>query len=159
MKKWKIVLGLILATVVVVAVPLTVMAQTPTTPSAASAKRLQGTLALVAPRVVQAGHEMQLTVFLRRNQGPVPGVGIWLVSQDKIAALKQAVQDLKKNGPLNPDQDYSANLGLHANKIGTTGPDGRLQTSVAQPGRYLLVAYKKGYFPDWSLMGVRNTAK
>jgi hypothetical protein len=159
MKKWKIVLGLILALISVVAVPLAVMAQTPTTPGVASAVRLNGALALVAPRVVQAGHDMQLTVFLRSNQEPVSGAGIWLVGKDQVAALKQAIQDLKKNGPLSPDQDYSANLGLQGNKVGTTGADGRLQTSVAEPGRYLLVAYKKGYFPDWSVLGVRNTAK
>jgi hypothetical protein len=157
MKKWKIILAVVLAVCVVTLVPLAVMAQTATTPSPAVRDPLKGGLALVAPRAVKAGQAMQLTVFLRWNQEPVSGVGIWAVSKDKIDAFKQAVQDLRKDTSIQPaDKDYATVLELQAVKLGSTNVEGQLDLTFPDAGQMLLVAFKSGYLPDWSPLAVRN---
>ena len=157
MKKWKIILASILAITVLALVPFTVMAQTQAAPNK---RELKGALALVAPRLAIQGQEMQLTVFQRNNQEPVPGVGIWAVGHDQVEALKQALQDLRKNTSPEANKDYTSVLNtFKAKKLGDTGSEGRLKLTFKENGRFLLVAFKKNYLPDFSPLAVKGLPK
>ncbi len=157
MKRWKLILALILAAAVVVAIPLGVMAQTPTTPGAVTLPVVKGNLVIVAPRAVLSGKEMQLTVFQRNDQATVGDAQVWAVGKDKIEALRQAIQAQMKDTAVKPaDKDYAATIGIYATLIGRTDANGVLKHSFADAGNYWLVTFKKTYRPGFSPLLVRN---
>jgi hypothetical protein len=155
MKKWKIFTAVLLALLVLVATPLTVMAQGQDSTRVPSRLKIKGGLEIVAPRVVLANQEMSLTVFLRYNQTPVTGAAIWAVSRDRIEALKQEIQLLKEKGLANvKDEDYEAVLNIMAVRLGHTDKNGQLTHVFTETGAYALLATKAGYIPDSSVLAV-----
>ena len=158
MKKWKIILASVLAMLVMGIVPLSVMAQTQSTPNTTSTPVFQGGLAIVAPRVVLVGKEMQLTVFLRHNQTPLAGVNVWAVSSNNTAALKAAVKAVRQDTSIKPaDKDYSGVLAqVNAISLGQTQTDGKIIHTFTDVGNYLLVGYEKGHGLDFSALAVRQ---
>jgi hypothetical protein len=157
MKKWKIILSIALATLFLVVTPLAVLAQSDKDKVNTALKEYKGGLAIVAPRVVLAGNEMQLTVFLRVNQESVSRVGVWAVPQANIEKLKNELKTLKQNTGIDAaNKDYEPIIKQYADFLGLTGDKGRLTHTFNKTGNYLLVAYKKGYWPDWSGLAVRS---
>ena len=158
MKKWQIILASLLALLVMVVTPLSIMAAKNINTSENTIKPdIKGALAIVAPRVIQTGSEMSLTVFLRQDQTPVPGVAIWVISKDNIITLKDDIRALKEKGLANiTDEDCQAILKANGDKIGETDGNGKLLNTFNKPGKFVLVAVKNKYIPDFSALVVRS---
>ncbi len=157
MKKWKIILAAVLAVLVLVATPLAIFAQNDSGSAQSKIREFKGGLAPVAPRAVLTGNQMQLTVFLRVNQEPVPDVGIWLVSKENVEILRNELKALRNNAAVNEtDKDYEAIINLHAGFLGRTDNKGRLTHIFDQTGDFALVAFKRGCWPDVSSLAVRE---
>jgi hypothetical protein len=160
MKKWKLILSVVLASLFLVITPLAVFAESGTDNSRTAIKEFKGGLAIVAPRAVPAGQEMQLTVFLRVNQNPVGDVGVWAVPQANIEKLKNEIQALRQDKNLDAaGKNYQPIIEKYAIFLGRTGNNGRLTHTFNEAGNYLLVAYKPGFWPDWSALAVRSIPK
>lgn len=150
MKKWQVIPGIMLALVVSVLAPLTAMAQSSEETTAAARPALKGALAIVAPRAVAVDREMSLGVFLRENQEPVEGAGVWALTKDSAEALRTESETLKGKAVNGEEPDYEALLGGRGSFLGKTGGNGKLLHTFKEAGNYVLAAAKKGYFPDFS---------
>jgi hypothetical protein len=157
MKRWHLLIASILALLVMVVIPMSIAAAgNGETANAASKPELKGALEIVAPLVVYPGKEFSLTVFLRKDQTPVEGVKIWVVSQDKAAVVKEAAKAMKEKGTGKVTVDeFQSVLESNAKKIGDTDVNGKLTATFNETGNYWLVAYKAGYVPDLSALLVR----
>jgi hypothetical protein len=157
MKKWQIILASLLAVLVIVVTPLSIMAARDNKPDIGIKPNLKGALAIVAPRIVQTGSEMSLTVFLRKDQTPVPDVGVWALSKDSVTTLREDVKALKDKGLANlTEDDYQTVLKNNAQWIDKTDENGKILYTFNEPGNYLLVGVKPGYVPDFSFLAVRS---
>jgi hypothetical protein len=160
MKKWKVILASVIALLVLVITPLTVMAQSPTTPAVTAAPAFHGSLAIVAPRAVRVNTALSLTVFLRADQTPVAGVHVWAVTKDNVDKLKADVKALRENTSIKAaDKDFEPLAAAYGISLGTTDNNGKLSPTFKDPGNYVLAAFKKGYSPDFSVLAVRNGAQ
>ena len=108
-------------------------------------------LAIVAPRVAPVDKEVSMTVFRRSDQTPVEGAGVWAVTQDKIEALKADMDSIKGN---NDAAQQESTLALHAALLGRTDDKGKVFHTFDDAGRYLLVTFKAGYWPDMTAIAV-----
>jgi len=157
MKRWKIILASILALLVLIVTPISVMAAGQDTAGTATNQVPRVHLAIVQPWVVRVGQNMQLTVFERLNQTPINGAGVWTVTKDKVDTVKQAVKALNAKGLANvTEQDYEDILNANGTSLGQTDTNGRLTYTFNDPANYLLVALKDGYLPGYSRLAVRE---
>jgi hypothetical protein len=157
MKKWQIILASLMALLIMVVTPLSIMAAKDKTTNIAARPNLQGALAIVAPRVVHTGAEMSLTVFLRKDQTPAADAGVWAVSKDSATTLKEDIKALREKGLDNVTVgDYEAILESNADFIANTDENGKIIHTFNENGNYLLVAVKPGYVPAFSPLAVRN---
>jgi len=160
MKKWSILLATSLVVLGVIVAPIAVFAQNETNGAVTQDVNFRTGLALVAPRGTLAGEQMSLTVFNRPDQQPVASVGIWVVGMDKVDALKAEAQALRQNDAVTPEnKDYETIINKYAGFIGRTDGKGKLFHTFNDPGKFLLVAFKKGYYPDWSHLTVVHLPK
>lgn len=162
MKKWKLFLTSVAALLLMVVTPLSALAATPTdaptpTPTPVARPVLRGALAMVAPHVVTAGHQMSLTVLVRSNQEAANGVGIWAIPQANIAAARAAIKTLRQTaGAGATEQDYRTILDANGTLLGRTNDNGRLYHVFDNPARLVLVAVKAQYAPDFSALAVKQ---
>jgi hypothetical protein len=157
MKKWQVLVASLVALLVLIVTPLSVMAQSPDGTTASARLRPRGSLALVAPRVALIGHEMSLTVLLRYNQAPVENAAVWTIAKENAQSLKEDLKALGEKGLVNvTGEDYQVVLEVSGTLLGRTDEKGRLTHSFDESGNYLLVALKPGYFPDFSALTVRD---
>jgi hypothetical protein len=149
MKKWSIIVAVVMALLLVAAIPLSALAQDGDDVTADSASRLRDGLAIVAPLAAPVDTRISMTVFRCSDQEPVEGAGIWLVSREKMEALRQEVAALRDNDDLDAASDaYERLLDVHGTFLGRTDEKGKLWHSFGSEGRYVLVAVKRGYLPD-----------
>jgi hypothetical protein len=158
MKNWKMVLSSLLALLIMIVTPLSVTAASNNeTLDAAAVPVLKGALEIVAPRIAHPGSEVFLTVFLRKDQSVVEDVEIWAASKNSVMTLKNVANALRKKriGDLTGD-NFQSLLEANAEKIGVTDEDGKLTFTLNEAGKYILLAVKSGYRPDFSILTVRN---
>jgi hypothetical protein len=150
MKKWLIILTSLLVLLSVAAIPLPILASGNSSGSDSIVRpALRGGLAIVAPRFALAGSDITLTVFSRRDQTPVQSAEIWCINRNNVPDFKEAIRSLR--------QKWQGELTeLNAKKIGETDSQGKLSVPAEGPGKYLLIAYKQGYVPDFSVLTVRT---
>jgi hypothetical protein len=157
MKNWKIFLASLAALLIMVVSPLAAMAQGQTNSASTEKPRLQGALALVAPRIVRPGENMTAAVFLRKDQSPVEAVSIWSITKDREQDLKKALKPAAGKKGLNFNWEALQNLlEEKGNLLGQTGDKGKLSCTFNQTDNYLLVAVKPGFRPDYSALFVRQ---
>ena len=157
MKKWQIIVASLAALLVMTITPLAVAAQGERATDPAAGWRLKGGLAIVAPRAALVNQEMSLGVFLRYNQEPVAKASVWAVVRDKIESLKQDARSLREKGLANVTEgDYQALLEVTGTFLGRTDENGKLSHTFNASGNLVLVAFKAGYFPDFSGLAVRE---
>lgn len=161
MKRWHILLMVTMALLtLLVSTPITAYAQgeEPTADEARPA--LKGALAIVAPWSGFVGQELTMTVFLRENQEPFPGAGVWAITREEAEALKDELAQLKveSNQPAD-EQDYEKIVGAYGFFLGRTGENGKLAYTFGQAGQYILVAAKKGYLPGFTHIGIRESVR
>ncbi len=153
MKKWKIILASVLALLVVIVTPLSIIGAGQDT--SGSTPRVH--LAIVQPWAVRVGQSLQLTVFERPNQTPIGGAGVWTVTKDKIDAVKQAVKALAAKGLAKAtEKDFEDILNTNGASLGQTDTNGRLTHTFTSPANYWLVALKDGYLPGYSHLAVNE---
>ncbi len=160
-KKWITVLPILLVTAVLGLSPVTAMAADEETVAGNSAYPDTGSLAIVAPRIAEVNQQISMTVFLRWNQEPFEGAGVWVFTREQADILREEVRQLSQdNTTAIEDKDYEALASVHGTFIGTTGADGKLYYSFADRGVYVLAAVKRGYFPGFTsiLVGSRPAA-
>jgi len=102
-------------------------------------------LGIKAPGIARVGEEVTIAVFDRQTMGPVEGAGVWAVSRDKVGDLTAEIASASDSG----------NLDVHGELIDWTDANGQVTHTFEEPGPYLLVVVKDGYFPGFALLHVR----
>jgi Ca2+-binding EF-hand superfamily protein len=114
-------------------------------------------LGIRAPQIARTGEEVTMVVFERRIQNPVEGAGVWAVSRDSIPVLKEQLAQLREvTVTTNTEVDYESIVSLVGEFIDWTDENGEVRHTFEESGLYLLVAVKRGYYPGFSLIGVRS---
>jgi hypothetical protein len=114
-------------------------------------------LGIKAPRMARTGEEVTMVVFERRTQSPVDGAGVWVVSRDNIDTLKAQLAQLKEGGvTANAEADYESLVSLVGEFIDWTDENGEVRHTFEEPGLYLLVAVKRGYYPGFAPIVIRT---
>jgi len=156
MKKTAIIISVLMALLVLVTVPMTALAQSDENAEVERPKPFwKGSLAIVAPRIAPVGQEVSMTVFLRANQEPFPGAGVWAITRERAEALQEELAALREAGSLaSADTDLEGIFSIHGDFLGRTDGKGKLYHSFDEAGYYLLVAAKKHYFPGFTRINV-----
>ncbi len=115
-------------------------------------------LGIRGPRVVPAGEEFTLTVIQRQTQEPVGDAGVWALSRENAASLREAFAHLKeKRNQPGEAPDYAALVeGIGGRFLGRTADDGTLVCTFEEAGHYLLITVKAGYIPGIAPLFVRQ---
>lgn len=149
--KWSVIIPVLMATLLLVVSPTAALAQSDEDSATDSKPVMQGALAIVAPRIARVGQEISMTVFLRSNQEPFAGAGVWAFTRENAEILRQEMTALKDNTSLAAEEkDYEALADIHGTFIGRTGEDGKLYHTFTDEGVYVLAAIKRGYFPGFT---------
>ncbi|MBI4187524.1 MAG: hypothetical protein HY530_08500 [Chloroflexi bacterium] len=160
MKRWSVLIATAMASLTLALTPLLAVAQGEEE-TTNSEPAVRDALAIVAPRVAPAGQEISMTVFRSWDQETVEGATVWAIAPDRVEALKEAAARLRKdNRPAAEEPDYDALLSAHGTVIGQTDGSGKVGYSFENEGRYMLVAVKEGYLPDFRpiAIGVKPAA-
>ena len=113
-------------------------------------------LGIRVPRVVKVDEEVTITVFDRQTKEPEEGAGVWLMSRENAEGLKAEIARLKETGnTAAAEQDYVDLVSAHGEFLDFTDGNGQVTHTFEEVGRYLLVALQDGYFPGFSMIGVK----
>jgi len=156
MKKWQLILVAMMALLLLVLSPIAALAQGEGETREGPKPKMEGALAVVAPRIAFVGKEMTLRVFLRANQEPFEGAGVWALTQDEADLLREEMAALREEDGPAEEHDFEALISGYGAFLGRTGEDGRISHTFTEAGRYVLIAVKKKYFPGFSPIGVRD---
>ena len=149
MKKWSMIMAMVMALPIMAAVPISALAQTNEDVTVNSNPVLRDGLAIVAPRVATVDTEISMTVFQCSDQEPVEGASVWLITRDRLEVVRQEMAAVKGSNGLSAEQeDYESLLSIHGTPLGKTDVEGKVWHSFDSAGRYLLIAVMRGYFPD-----------
>ena len=149
--KWSVIIPVFMAALLLVVSPTAALAQSDDDSATDSKPAMQGALAIVAPRIARVGQEISMTVFLRSNQEPFAGAGVWAFTREKAEILRQEMTALRDNTSLTAEEkDYESLADIHGTFIGRTGDDGKLYHTFREEGVYVLAAIKRGYFPGFT---------
>ena len=157
MKKWMVIITATMALLLLALSPMAALAQSEDEVMADSRPSLKGALAIVAPRIAGVGKEISMTVFLRATQEPFEGAGVWALTRDEAEVLREEMAALREDGSVAAaDKDYEALVDIHGAFLGRTDEDGKLYHTFVEAGGYLLVTVKRGYFPGFTPIGIRD---
>lgn len=157
MKKWLVPIAALLALLVFAMGPISALAQSEEEAAPGPKPLWRGSLAIVAPRMAPVGKEISMTVFLRANQEPFEGAGIWALTRDSAEILKEEMAALRAEaGPTAIDGEIEALMNIHGTFLGRTNEDGKLYHTFEEAGGYRLAAVKTGYFPGFTAINVRD---
>ncbi len=157
MKKWRILVLTMLTLLLAAMSPMAVLAQSDEATLTADTPPANGALAIIAPWVTAVGQEISMRVFLRADQEPFPGAGVWALTRDEADALRTEIGSLREVGSSAAGSvDYEAMVSTRGIFLGWTGADGRLYHTFGEAGRYVLVAVKGGYHPGFAAIKVRD---
>ncbi len=107
-------------------------------------------LAITSPQKAAPGEEFTVTVNQRGTGSPVEKASIWAVARADIPAIKDRIQEFKKNNPGEFwNNDWKQFLDNQAISLGQTAADGELTCSLENAGGYGLVALKQGSLPGF----------
>ena len=159
-KKWPVIITVIVAAILLVLSPASALAQTEDGTASGPKLPLKGSLAIVAPRMAGVNQEISMRVFLRYNQEPFEGAGIWAFAQEEAEVLREEIKALRgSSNQTDGDTDYEAVAERHGRLLGRTGEDGRLYHAFEQAGAYVLAAFHRGYFPGFTTIHIREMPK
>lgn len=154
-KKWITILPVLVVTAILGLSPIAAMAADEDIAAENPEYPYSGSLAIVAPRIARESQEISMRVFLRWDQEPFEGAGVWAFTRDQAEIMKEEVRKLAEDQSTPVEQkDYEALAGIHGTFIGTTNRDGRVYYSFENKGTYLLAAVKRGYFPGFTTIQI-----
>ena len=156
MKKTTVILSILMALLTLVIGPMTVLAQSDDEVAADRPGSFwEGSLAIVAPRIAPVGQEISMTVFLRANQEPFPGAGVWAITKERAEVLREELATLREqNGLASADTDLEGIISIHGTFLGRTDENGKLYHTFDEAGHYLLATVKKHYFPGFTHINI-----
>ncbi len=106
-KKWSVIIPVIMAAMLLVLSPASALAQSDDEAGSGPRPFGKGALAIVAPGAAGVNQEISMTVFLRQNQEPFPGAGVWAFTQDEAELLREEIKALRENTDVaTEDKDY-----------------------------------------------------
>ncbi len=159
-KKWITILPILVVTAILGLSPVTAMAADEDIAAENPEYPYSGSLAIVAPRIALENQEISMRVFLRWNQEPFEGAGVWAFTRDGAEIMKEEFRKLAEDQSTPVEKkDYEALASLHGTFIGTTNRDGRVYYSFENKGTYLLAAVKRGYFPGFTTIRIGTLPK
>ncbi len=159
-KKWITILPLLVVSAILGLSPVTIMAADEDVAAANPEHPYLGSLAIVAPRIAMESQKISMRVFLRWNQEPFEGAGVWAFTRDQADIMKEEVRKLSEDQSTPAEKkDYEALASVHGTFIGTTGSDGRVYYSFENKGIYLLAAVKRGYYPGFTTIQIGTMPK
>ncbi len=157
MKKWRILVLTMLALLAAVMSTMAVLAQSDEAALTSDSPPTNGALAIIAPWVTATGQETSMRVFLRADQEPFPGAGVWAMTRNEANALRAEIDSLREAGSAAAvSADYEAVVSARGIFLGWTGADGRLYHAFGEAGCYVLVAVEGGYHPGFTAINVRD---
>lgn len=117
---------------------------------------LPGALAIDAPRMAEVGERVTITVFQRGTLEPVKDAGVWALTREQAEALKAETESIRGSGDHEAVQAaLEEAVNIHGIFLDTTNGSGKVMHAFTEPGGYLLVARKPGYFPGFAPIGIR----
>ncbi len=159
-KKWSVIIPVIMAALLLVLSPASALAQSDDEAASGPRPFGKGALAIVAPAAAGVNQEISMTVFLRYNQEPFPGAGVWAFTQDEAELLREEIKALRENADVAAeDKDYEAMADARGRFLGRTDENGKLYHSFGEAGNYVLAAFHKGYHPGFSLIHIGELPK
>lgn len=154
-KKWSVVIPVIMAALLLVLSPASALAQSDDEAASGPRPFGKGSLAIVAPRLAGVNQEISMTVFLRYNQEPFEGAGVWALTRDEAEALREEIKALRESEGFSEEgADYEAVADVHGRFIGRTDENGKLRHSFGEAGNYVLAAFHQGYFPGFTVIHI-----
>jgi len=159
-KEWSVIIMVIMAAVLLIQSPVSALAQTGDEAVKAPKPLSKGALAIVAPRVAGVNQEISMTVFLRYNQEPFEGAGIWAFTREEAELLKEEIQAHREsNNQTDEPTDYESVAERHGRFLGRTDENGKLYHVFEQAGAYVLATFQGGYFPGFTGIKIRELPK
>ena len=157
MRKRTVIIATLVALLVLSLSPMSILAQGNEDATASAKPPVKDALAIVAPWVTPVGQEISMRVFLRANQEPFEGAGVWALTQENAEALKAEMAALRENASLAAEEaDHEALMNIYGSFLGRTGTDGRLYYTFEEAGSYVLVAFTAGYIPGFTRVRVKS---
>ncbi|MFC1992150.1 hypothetical protein ACFLVC_05485, partial [Chloroflexota bacterium] len=146
-EKWSVIIPVLMAVILLISSPMSVLAQAEDETANSHPDR-RGSLAIVAPRVAPVNQEISMTVFLRWDQTPFEGAGVWAFTRDRAEALREEMASFREEASVSGEEnDYEALAEKHGTLLGRTGEDGKLYHTFETANTYALAAFRPGYFP------------
>ncbi len=109
------------------------------------------------PPRTHVDREVTLSVFDRMSNDPVEGAGIWAISRDEAATLRDEIGALRNDETTDvAEKDYETIVSLYGTFLGTTDEHGKLGATFDTAGVYILVAVKRGYVPGFTTLVVKE---
>jgi hypothetical protein len=159
-KKWIKIVPILVVTAVLGLSPVAAMAADEDVAAENAEYPYTGSLAIVAPRIARENQEISMRVFLRWDQEPFEGAGVWAFTRDQAEIMKEEFRKLAEDQSTPVEKkDYEALASIHGTFIGTTNRDGRVYYSFENKGTYLLAAVKRGYFPGFATIQIGTMPK
>lgn len=157
MRKRTTIIATLAVLLVLVLGPMSVLAQSDQDATVSSKPPVKEALAIIAPWVTPVGQEMSIRVFLRANQEPFGGAGVWALTREDAEALKLEMAALREDASFAAEEpDHEALLNSYGTFLGRTGTDGRLYHTFEEAGSYVLVAFSAGYAPGFTRVRVKS---
>jgi hypothetical protein len=148
MKKWMVVVSAAIALAVLAVSPTVVLAKGNDNTTADMKPPLKGILAIDAPWRTRVGEKTTITVYERGSQDPVKDAGVWALSKENVLAIKEEIASLKQSSDrATVEAAVEKALNVRGIFLGKTNGAGKVQYNFERAGGYLLVAFKRGYFP------------
>ncbi len=150
-KKWSVIIPVLMAAILLTSSPMSAMAQAEEDLTTDTDSPWRGALAIIAPWKAPVGQEISMRVFLRENQEPFAGAGVWALTRDEAEAAKAEIAALNNDTSIaTEEKDYESIADIHGTFIGRTGEDGRLYHAFDEAGVYVLMAARRGYHPGFT---------
>lgn len=109
----------------------------------------------VTPPQTEVGKEVRIRVTDHETNDAVGGAGVWAIKRDNADSLRDEISALKGTGN-SSEPDYDAFFASRGRFLGRTDADGKLGATFEAAGAYVLVTAKKGYFPGFTTLSVRE---
>ena len=123
-KKWSVIIPVLMAAIFLVSSPMSAMAQAEEDLTTDTASPWRGALAIIAPWKSPVGKEISMRVFLRENQEPFAGAGVWALTRDKAEVARAEISALTNDASIAAEEkDYESIADIHGTFIGRTGED------------------------------------
>jgi hypothetical protein len=112
-------------------------------------------MTLRVQQVAKVGEIVPIHVSETSTGEPVIGAGIWALTREQAAALREQMSIIRQQAQNTRDMDWESVVSISGSFLGRTDQRGYLETSFGTPGGYVLVAVKPGYIPGFGFIFIK----